>query len=100
MATKVSVSCILEAEEGPLVFCSRLGYRQQAEERFQNRRKRLCFCGLQYFTTTNKLFVVKVESSGGNIQSLNLFRALCIVLFFSFFLSFSVLVQKNILIVT
>lgn len=66
----------------------------------QNRRKRLCFCGLQYFTTTNKLFVLKVESSGGNIQSLNLFRALCMVLFFSFFLSFSVLVQKNILIVT
>jgi len=52
------------------------------------------------FTTTNKLFVLKVESSGGNIQSLNLFRALYIVLFFFFFLSFSVLVQKNILIVT
>jgi len=52
------------------------------------------------FTTTNKLFVLKVESSGGNIQSLNLFRALYIVLFFFFFLSLSVLVQKNILIVT
>jgi hypothetical protein len=78
---------------------SRFGYRQMQEIPKQ-KKQRWCFCGLQYFTTTNKLFVLKVESSGGNIQSLNLFRALCIVLFFSFFLSFSVLVQKNILIVT
>ena len=55
----------------------------------QNRRKWwlvVFLCGLQYFTTTNKLFVLKVESSGGNIQSLNLFRALYMVLFFFFFL--------------
>ena len=69
-------------------------------QRFTEETEVVFLCGLQYFTTTNKLFVLKVESSGGNIQSLNLFRALCIVLFFSFFLSFSVLVQKNILIVT
>ena len=64
---------------------SRLGYRQMQEIPKQ-KKQRLCFCGLQYFTTTNKLFVLKVESSGGNIQSLNLFRALYIVLFFFFFL--------------
>ena len=87
-------------KEGVSSRLSRLGYRQMQEILKTEETEVVFLCGLQYFTTTNKLFVLKVESSGGNIQSLNLFRALCIVLFFSFFLSFSVLVQKNILIVT
>lgn len=66
---------------------SRFGYRQMQEIPKQKKQRGWCFCGLQYFTTTtNKFFVLKVESSGGNIQSLNLFRALYVVIFFFFFL--------------